>query len=671
MSIFNDVVFAPPPYKSLLNFLKCVLLLWFLSCSTLGAWHNWKDSNGIVYPNINNGARPTANLHLRNDGPQCSGRLWAASCYFANNIKGAQSLSVVNPLTFLALDGRFGSVSISNTLDCTNGRCSDRISLAIRRNAVINNLTIGGDNNGASYLKGFFLNQGTITNLSVNGNIAFYNNQHLSGTITNLHIRRWDLNINAPANEYNARTNCSANPNAHLCTTASNITLDSQSLHITLGANTDDGIYLFEKLIFGGNKTINMSHLRAGQGLRIFPRMNQTGQIVGFSVNPDITDSFGAHILSGVAVNTMNRNIFVKNLLDSVSFHHFYRTNLRQLDRSISRHTPNIPHFNNITQTKVAGAFVSKLALDSKESVSKADNNTTTKQHQAQKPSNELQELVNADMLNWQQMRVFVIPFGSLSYANSQDTKVTRYAGGLIGGLTRRIGGMGQISGYVGYEYSSSDSVLRVSKGFLNSHNALLGTSYITSFDVGKAQYILKLDARGAINVPTFNAFEGSLAYDADILTFNYGLESRVGMSLYLFEMGYISPEIGLAYDSMIVKGFEIDKNPAANEMYPRHIWHFPQALASVKYYQAWGVTMRGSLLLGVRYNILNTPSISFTNGNRGDSNVIELPSLYFNVDSSFSVAISRTQELTFAYSGIYRSGGHSHSLSLKWLAYF
>ena len=666
MSSFNNP-FTPPPYKSLLNFLKCVLLLWFLSCSTVGAYNFWRDSAGNVYGNINNGASPTVTLHLRNDGAVCTGRLGkiSDSCYYANNIKGAQSLSVVNPLAFLALDGNFGSVSIESELHCPSGVCGDRISLAIRRNAVIDNLTIGLDNrDDSSYLKGFFLNLGTINNLSVNGNIAFRNNQHLNGTITNLHIRRWDLSINAPANEYNARTDCSANPAAHLCTTARNITLDSQSLHIKLGSNTDDGIYFFEKLIFGGNKTINMSHLRAGQGVRIFPRMNQTGQIVGFSVHPDVTDSFGANILSGVAVNTMNRNILVKNLLDSVSFHHFYRTNLRQLNKS---HTQNTN-----TQVVVAGAFVSKLALDSKESVSKAGNNTKiNKQHQEQKPSNELQELVNADMLNWQQMRVFAIPFGSLSYANSQDTKATRYAGGLIGGLTKRIGGMGQISGYVGYEYSSSDSKLRVSKGFLNSHNALMGALYMTSFDVSNMQYILKLDARGAINVPTFNAFEGGLAYDADILTFNYGLESRLGMVFYPFEMGYISPEIGLGYDSMIVKGFEIDKNPVANEIYPRHIWHFPQALASVKYYQAWGVTMRGSLLLGARYNILNTPSISFTNGNRGDSNVIELPSLYFNVDSSFSVAISRTQEITFAYSGIYRSGGHSHSLSLKWLAYF
>ena len=467
---------------------------------------------------------------------------------------------------------------------------------------------------------------GTITNLTLYQNIGYNpnTNAHINGSITNLNIEDFSITLHNNYDIWNSHTFAAQGMNdEHLYMNANvgNLIIQPGAIKVSLGANVDkkDGVYSYDKVILNAPAgSINFSHLTPTQGLELFDVPGRNG----FSLGANASNSFGASALQSIQLNDTRRIVIIQNILDSINYHHFYRTAIKR--------------------------------QESKEQ--------TNKDTQAQK----------IDTSNWQKKRTFAIPYGLYGNLSVNNTKSHTYAGGAISGVQRDFGHLGIGVVYLGYEYNSTTSQLSVADATLSANVAQGGMAHIKLLksDENK-QFYLKSNLRSTLTHLTINAKENKNLYDASTFTYHIGGAVRGGMAYYFDSMSYIAPELGVSYDLMGVAGFEIEKGVLANEVYPTHNVHLPQLSASMKYYKAIGQFYRYSILVGGRYSPNNKPTLKFQNGIFSDEARIYLPLFYANVDASFSRAISRVSELGVSYNGLAYNGGQSHSLSVKYVKWF
>ncbi len=467
---------------------------------------------------------------------------------------------------------------------------------------------------------------GTITNLTLSQNIEYNpnTNAHINGSITNLTIEDFSITLHNNYDIWNTHIFSTQGMNdEHLYMNANvgNLTIQPGAIKVSLGANVDkkDGVYLYNKVILNAPaNSINFSHLTPAQGLEIFDVPGRNG----FSLSANAQSSFGASALQSIQLNDTRRIVIIQNILDSINYHHFYRTSIKRQEGK----------------------------------------------EQANKDS--LAQKV--DTSNWQKKRTFAIPYGLYGNLSVNNTKSNTYAGGAIFGVQRDFGHLGIGILYLGYEYNSTTSQLSVANATLNANVAQGGVAHIKLLKSEEnKQFYLKSNLRSTLTHLKINAKENKNLYDASTFTYHIGGAVRGGMAYYFDSMSYIAPEIGVSYDLMSVADFEIEKGALANEVYPTHNVHLPQLSASMKYYKAIGQFYRYSILVGGRYSPNNKPTLKFQNGIFSDESRIYLPLFYANVDASFSHAISRVSELGVSYNGLAYNGGSSHSLSVKYVKWF
>lgn len=463
---------------------------------------------------------------------------------------------------------------------------------------------------------------GTITNLTLSQNIEYNpnTNAHINGSITNLTIRSFNIELQSASGTWNAHTITNrGQDNEHLYIQGSvtNLNILPGAIHVAVGNGVDEGIYLYDKIILNGStKQVNFSHLTPAQGLSLYDFKT------GFSLSANAQSSFGASALQSIQLNDTRRIVIIQNILDSINYHHFYRTSIKRQEGK----------------------------------------------EQANKDS--LAQKV--DTSNWQKKRTFAIPYGLYGNLSVNNTKSNTYAGGAIFGVQRDFGHLGIGILYLGYEYNSTTSQLSVANATLNANVAQGGVAHIKLLKSEEnKQFYLKSNLRSTLTHLKINAKENKNLYDASTFTYHIGGAVRGGMAYYFDSMSYIAPEIGVSYDLMSVADFEIEKGALANEVYPTHNVHLPQLSASMKYYKAIGQFYRYSILVGGRYSPNNKPTLKFQNGIFSDESRIYLPLFYANVDASFSHAISRVSELGVSYNGLAYNGGSSHSLSVKYVKWF
>lgn len=489
----------------------------------------------------------------------------------------------------------------------------------LTNSANITNLT------GSANINALNNNGGTITNLTLSQNIGYNpnTNAHINGSIINLTLEDFSITLHNNYDIWNTHTfNTQGMNDEHLYMSANvgNLTIQPGAIKVSLGANVNkkDGVYLYDKVILDAPaNSINFSHLTPAQGLSLYDFKT------GFSLSANAQSSFGASALQSIQLNDTRRIVIIQNILDSINFHHFYRTSIKRKEQS---------------------------------------NEQTNKDTQEQK----------IDTSNWQKKRTFAIPYGLYGNLSVNNTKSNTYAGGAIFGVQRDFGHLGIGILYLGYEYNSTTSQLSVANATLNANVAQGGVAHIKLLKSEEnKQFYLKSNLRSTLTHLKINAKENKNLYDASTFTYHIGGAVRGGMAYYFDSMSYIAPEIGVSYDLMSVADFEIEKGALANEVYPTHNVHLPQLSASMKYYKAIGQFYRYSILVGGRYSPNNKPTLKFQNGIFSDEARISLPLFYANVDASFSHAISRVSELGVSYNGLAYNGGSSHSLSVKYVKWF
>lgn len=542
------------------------------------------------------------------------------------NVSGGLVSNVTNnAITNLNVTGGTVGLISNPQRGITNLNVSGGGSVRTIENIAITNLTNSGNItnlNGSASISALNNAGGTISNFTLNDNVGFNpnTNMHINGSITNLTIQDFNLDIQTDANVWNTHTLTNRggdNEHLYLGANVGNLTVQPGAIKVAIGNNVGNGIYLYDKVILNAPaRSINFSHLTPAQGLQLFDLGT------GFSLSANATSSFGASALQSIQLNDTRRIVIIQNILDSVNFHHFYRTATKRKTQKDS------------------------IQTDSQE-----------------------QEI---DTSKWQKHRTFAIPYGLYGNLSVNNTKSNTYAGGILSGIQKDLGTRGIGIAYVGYEYNNTKSQLSVSDAFLVANVLSVGLAHIKSFSLSEnTQLYIKSNLRGSVSFLKLDAKEDRNNYNASTYGYHLGGELRSGVAYYLNQASYLSPEIGLSYDLLGVVGFEIDKGNLANEIYPTHYIHLPQVSASMKYYKAVGQFYRFSALLGGRYSPNNTPTLSFQNGIFSDEAKITLPSYYANININIARAIDRVSELSAGYNGLAYNGGSSHSISIKYIRWF
>lgn len=546
------------------------------------------------------------------------------------NVSGGVVSSVTNNsiTNFNVSGGNVGVISNPQGQRLSNLNVSGGGVVGTLENIAITNLTNSANitNLTGSANINALNNTGTITNLTLNDNIGYNPNTraHINGNVTNLTIQDFNIILQNNADVWNTHSLANQGANTehlYMSATVGNLVVQPGAIKIALGQGVDkqDGIYRYDKVILNAPaNSINFSHLTPAQGLELFDVRG-----VGFSLRGNVASSFGASVLQSVQLNDTRRIVIVQNILDSINFHHFYRTSIKR------------------------------------------------KEQNKEQASEDTQEQ-KIDTSHWQKYRTFAIPYGVYGDLSVNKTKSNTYASGLLAGIQKDLGALGIGIAYLGYEYNSTNSRLSVADAFLTANVAQGGLAHIKLLKSQEnKQFYLKTNLRTTFAFLKFNAKEDRNSFDANTFTYHFGGAMRGGMAYYFNPISYIAPELGISYDLMGVAGFEIDKGVLANEIYPSYNVHLPQVSVSVKYYQAVGQFYRYSILMGGRYSPNNRPMLSFQNGIFSDEARIFLPSFYANIDANISRAISRVSELGVGYNGLVYNGGSSHSLSVKYVRWF
>ena len=181
-------------------------------------------------------------------------------------------------------------------------------------------------------------NNQTINTMNINdGQIGLNFGYHLNGNINNLNINKWTIAISSGTTEWGNKrqhtyrnqgyTGMPRTPVEHLYLRSDangSIKVSSiakESIIIGVGISesgsgaSDSDVYEYSKIIQGaaaGSITPTFEHLSPTPGIKLQDRGN------GFSLQADVTSSYGITILKTMTLGYMRRNTMVQTVLDSV-----------------------------------------------------------------------------------------------------------------------------------------------------------------------------------------------------------------------------------------------------------------------------------------------------------------------------------------------------------------
>ena len=531
-------------------------------------------------------------------------------------------------------------------------------------------------------------NNQTIGTMNLNdGQIGLNFGYHLNGNINNLNVNKWTIAISSGKTDWEKTTQHTfknqgytgmpKTPVEHLylrSDTQGSIKVSSiakEAIIIGVGISesgsgaSDSDVYEYSKIIQGaaaGSVTPNFENLSPTPGIKLQDRGT------GFSLQADVSSSYGITILKTMTLGYMRRNTMAQTVLDSVMKKNFRSTPNKskqpQIFEKPSAATPPGASPRYAPQMR-------KLATSSRQNRGKA--RLEKKFLSYEKNKNHIG---------------FVVPYGGHSYfSDSSVSRAHEFSGGIIGGIQRNLGNSGILGGYIGYEYTHTLADVYVQNILLQTHSAQIGATYFASKALKSkslTEFYFKGILRGDINAPHFetNTYAGKL--QTQLFNYGFGTEGKIGIAFYQEKAAsYVAPELGVSYDLLLLPSFSLNKEfmNQANEDYPLHLWHLPQISLHLKGSKSFGKSGSFKMfwLLGGKYNILNQQNARFTIANLQSKGDINLPLLYANLDLDFVWSVAKNNEITLGYGGIYFVGGFSpqslqgfaNSLSIKWTAWF
>ena len=285
--------------------------------------------------------------------------------------------------------------------------------------------------------------------------------------------------------------------------------------------------------------------------------------------------------------------------------------------------------------------------------------------------------------------RFFALPYASYTYGYLAQNQAQEYAGGALFGLQRNLYNKGVLGGYLGYEFSNTDTITAGADTRIQTNSLQAGLTYFKTFNITSKVWegFLKANVRGGVDLPMlkFSFGQSTLEVKSDSkntsipLLWNVGAEVKGGLTFYQYKRNsYLSPEVSLSYDMLSTFDTKtirplVYTNASLvgnnDEFYKGFYWHLPQIGAAVRYYKMWGNTFRTNLKVGLKYNMLNKQGFRVNlrqhgNGGKSDNRIygeqstttnnITLPAVYGNLAFDFIWMIKKNHELSFGYDGLF-----------------
>ena len=653
----------------------------------------------------------TQNFTIEQDGELNSG--FAGSGGLTQGFESGASLIVQSPATINTMTNNgiirtktlvYGTINtleqkggLINDLDIQNGGKINTLNLSggniptlsINSRGTLNTLTISGGSlgnlniNTDGSLNTLTVNGGTFTNLNLNG--GSLGNISGNGTIQNLNLNNFSIRLASSASEWNQANDTDYTKKEHLYVSSSNtITNINGKVTVSLAQGGErDKTYNYNSIVTNskGNGKFNSSNVLAAPGLNIIH--NRDGGS-GFSLSPDVTTSYGAAILKNITLSFMRRSTMTQNILDSMttkSFRANYKaeqdTEYKMLKDDMARLTTRSSKYSKQQKRdqKQLDKMRDKIA---KNTLLQSKGVNLTKGYNTY----ELIDQLDRMFISYERernKRAFILPYGahSTTLGDSAST-TTEWAGGAIVGIQKNLQGKGVFGGYLGYEFSNLDDKLTTTNINIQTNSLQVGANLFKTYPFSSkpAEYYVKSSLHASLEMPNLSFIALGATQNFKPLAYSLGADIRGGIThFFVKKNSYISPEIGLSYDMLSLDGFNID---ITNESYGKHFWHFPQVMASVKYYKSWKNTFKTSATIGAKYNILhNLNKASFSYAGNKDSAVIPLPPLYANLDLSAIWVLAKNSELSLNYTGVFFAGfssassGVSTAFSLRFAHWF
>ena len=565
-----------------------------------------------------------------------------------------------------------------NTLKLSGGRIP---TLSINSRGALNTLTISGGGtlgnlniNADGSLNTLTVSGGTFSNLNLNGGSL----GHISGTgtIQNINLNNFSIRLASTADKWNEENHTDYDKKEHLYVskTADNKKPTINNINGNVVVNLAQGgerdkTYKYDSIVTNGagNGKFNSKNVLAAPGLNIIH--NRDGG-VGFSLSPDVTTSYGAAILKNITLSFIRRATMTQNILDSMttkSFRANYKdeqdTEYKMLKDDITRFTTRSSKYSKQQKRdqKQLDKTRDKLA---KNTLRQSKGVNLTKSYNTY----ELIDQLDRMFISYERernTRAFILPYGAHSTTLGDSTNTTEWAGGAIVGIQKNLQGKGVFGGYLGYEFSNLDNKLTATNINIQTNSLQVGANLFKTYPFSSkpAEWYVKSSLHGSLEMPHLSFIALGATQNFKPLAYSLGADIRGGIThFFVRKNSYISPEIGLSYDMLSLDGFRIE---STNESYGRHFWHFPQLMASVKYYKSWKNTFKTSATIGAKYNILhNLNKASFSYAGNDDTAVIPLPPLYANLDLSAIWVLKKNSELSLNYTGVFFAGFSSQASS-------
>ncbi|MGX3046128.1 hypothetical protein [Helicobacter sp. T3_23-1056] len=576
--------------------------------------------------------------------------------------------------------------------------------------AIIGNLDIGTSvtnlniTGGASV--GAITGSNTISNLTLND--ASLGSNIIAPKVNNATIGTLNSSIiiASDANSWNGVGSISTDTakQQHLYfANATNIDLDNARLSIDIGAGVPQTgeTYKLENLVIddatsgggvGGSVQISGAKPRGQSLTRANITSGQTAEILwqpdgrSFYLRADARNSYTASAYRTLALSYMRRNAMTQNVLDTMTTKTFHsdryynqEVELRLLQYDLSRLTNRSSKFSKTTRKNAAKVDkvrekMAKLTLEQSkgQNLDKGYNNY------------ELIDQLDAIFIPYtgrRDWRFFALPYATHSYVDFGSSQAMEYAGGAIFGIQRNLRASGIFGGYMGYEFTNTDTQLLTNDTRVQTHSLQAGLNYFKTFSVPAKVWegFIKANIRGGVDLPmlNFKAIGRTISLESTSqgvsipLMYSVGAEVNGGMTFYQYKRNsYLSPAVGLSYDMLSTLATTINKPRGANNYLPlgpdeltgTAYWHLPALSASVRYYKMWGNTFRTNLKAGIKYNMLNKQvlplSLRAVDGSKIDvakeNQEITLPAVYGNLAFDFIWMIKKNHELSFGYDGLF-----------------
>lgn len=567
-----------------------------------------------------------------------------------------------------------------NTLNLSGGSIP---TLSISSRGTLNTLTISGgilgnlNINADGSLNTLEVSGGTFQNLNLNGGSLGYISGTDKGVIQNINLNNFSIRLASTASVWNDANDTDHTKKEHLYVrktaddkkpTINNI---NGNVVVSLAQGGErDKTYKYDSIVTNGagNGKFNSKNVLAAPGLNI---IHNRGGGTGFSLSPDVTTSYGAAILKNITLSFMRRATMTQNILDSMttkSFRANYKaeqdTEYKMLKDDMARLTNRSSKYSKQQKRdqKQLDKMRDKLA---KNTLRQSKGVNLTKGYNTY----ELIDQLDRMFISYERernTRAFILPYGAHSTTLGDSTSATtEWAGGAIVGIQKNLQGKGVFGGYLGYEFSNLDNKLTATNINIQTNSLQVGANLFKTYPFSSkpAEWYLKSSLHASLEMPHLSFIALGATQNFKPLAYSLGADIRGGIThFFVRKNSYISPEIGLSYDMLSLDGFRIE---STNESYGRHFWHFPQLMASVKYYKSWKNTFKTSATIGVKYNILhNLNKASFSYAGNNDTAVIPLPPLYANLDLSAIWVLQKNSELSLNYTGVFFAGFSSQASS-------